>query len=67
MCVRKHYCLVCTNCNNQYYSDKYKQFVVTETAWAVRKYAREDGWIYKRVGNGSYWDFCTRCKHHVDD
>ena len=27
----------------------------------LRELAREDGWEYKKVENGSKWDFCPKC------
>lgn len=59
MSVRRLFYLACTNCNNQFThidGDHYG-----ETAGEVRMLARENGWLYKKVKNGSMWDFCPRC------
>lgn len=47
--------LSCTNCNAQGYLGE------TESVKQTRKDAADLGWVYKRVPNGSFWDFCPRC------
>lgn len=62
MGIRKSYYLTCTNCNNQFYDEVARCFGSAETAKEILEYAKSRGWIRKRVPNGTYWDFCTRCQ-----
>jgi len=55
MSVYKHYILSCTNCGIQLEE-------AGESITEVREFGRDNGWIFKKVQNGSYWDLCPKCK-----
>jgi len=55
MCVYSYFRLVCTNCQRDY--DE-----TGETITEVRTMAKRKGWVFKKVPNGSYWDFCPTCE-----
>lgn len=68
MCVRWDCYLVCTRCNNQFYSRERDNFVRGKSAAEVREIARGEGWVYRKVANGSMWDFCPLCwMRHQDE
>lgn len=58
MTVHRCVYLTCTNCGNQFISE-FGPY--GETAMEVRNQASREGWVRKRVKNGSFWDFCKRC------
>ena len=55
MCVFSSFRLVCTNCRRQHDEEG-------ETITEVREFGRDNGWIFKKVPNGSYWDICPKCQ-----
>lgn len=59
MSVHKHYYLVCTDCGNQFVSPDGDHY--GESSRDVRYLAKERGWAYAKVPNGSMWDFCPKC------
>ncbi len=60
MCIRIHYYLVCTNCNNQFVHPKWGGSFSSEEE--AKEVALEQDWkIDVPVPNGSLWDFCPRC------
>jgi hypothetical protein len=65
MCLRIHYYLVCTSCNNQFISPDGDHY--GETGREVLELARAQGWVRRRVENGSMWDFCPRCRARVGE
>jgi len=46
--------LHCDQCSREYGD-------TDEEIKALRFYAKRDGWIYKKMENGSYWDLCPKC------
>lgn len=60
MTVRVQYYLVCTNCNNQFISPCGGNY--GETAKEIRELAAGQGWVYKKVENGTFWDICPSCQ-----
>jgi len=64
MCARWQCYLVCTQCNNQFHDGE--TFPVFETVRELRAYAKECGWVYWKVQNGTMWDFCPRCKKSAE-
>ncbi len=49
------YCrLSCTQCGNEFYEE-------SDHATHLRCEAKKSGWQYKKVPNGSFWDFCPQC------
>ena len=52
--VHKLVVLHCTQCSREYHERD-------ESVRALRSYAKKEGWVYKKVENGSYWDFCPKC------
>lgn len=60
--IRQDFYLVCTYCNNQYYSDRLKCFPEGDSVEALYDEAITDGWkILVKVENGSLWDFHPHC------
>lgn len=55
MTVHARFTLACTRCGRQHEDDG-------ESIAEARELGRNCGWIYKKVQNGSYWDFCPRCQ-----
>ena len=53
--IVKIYKLYCTNCGREY-----KESFDDEKD--LLKYSELNGWIRKKVENGSEWDFCPKCK-----
>ena len=49
------YRLSCTRCGSNYPEQD-------ENLRDLRRYAKQNGWVYKKVENGSMWDFCPRCQ-----
>lgn len=48
--------LRCDECGREYKENE-------EDEEYLRAYAREDGWVYEKVENGSFWDFCPKCRN----
>lgn len=54
MCIFTRYTLRCTNCGREYYESM-------DNIDDLLLYSSENGWVRKRVENGSEWDFCPKC------
>ena len=60
MSVYKACFLYCSVCARQFGEPD-------ESARDVRASAKEAGWVYVKVANGSYWDKCSECKDKEDE
>ena len=54
MCVHTCHWIVCTNCRKL--AEEFG-----ETKREALELAKEEGFVRKRVPNGSMWDFCPTC------
>ncbi len=52
--IVKTYYLHCTQCGKEFKEND-------DSITFIRGLAKENGWEYKKVPNGSFWDFCPRC------
>jgi hypothetical protein len=65
MAVHEQFYLTCDCCANQYIGSGGDNY--GETADEVRGIAVDDGWLCDvKVENGSYWDYCNKCKHKAE-
>jgi len=55
MSIFTNYTLRCTNCNRVEYKESF------DNIDDLLYYSAKDGWIRKKVENGSEWDFCPKC------
>lgn len=56
MTIHTVYYLVCSICGKQYHFQNEYYF---ESIREARNLAKGSGWQYKKVENGTYWDFCS--------
>lgn len=55
MSIFTRYTLRCTNCDRVEYKESF------DDIGDLLEYSKRDGWIRKKVENGSTWDFCPKC------
>lgn len=48
-------------CNSQFHGGAAGNDYCGEGIKEVRSYGDAAGWKYKKVANGTFWDFCPRC------
>jgi len=60
MCISEYYIVHCTRCGREAPEG-------CETKTGALTNAKADGFIRKKVQNGSYWDFCPKCQQREID
>ena len=55
--IIKRFSLKCDNCGRQS-----NEFNDGESIKEARQINKAEGWSYKKMINGSYWDLCSKCK-----
>jgi hypothetical protein len=64
MCVMPLVFLVCTRCRDAFRISGYVEYA--DSAREILAIARSQGWVRRKVENGSMWDLCPRCQARDD-